>query len=121
MYRILMKNMKFHSHIGVFPEEKKLGQAIEMDLTVDVEASPTSDQLEETVSYADFYPIIEEEVKTSRVDLIESLAQSILAQIRAWDQKGQLSRVNLKIRKIGLPLDGVLDYVQVEMGDPLND
>ncbi|RLK63334.1 dihydroneopterin aldolase [Atopobacter sp. AH10] len=121
MYRILMKNMKFHSHIGVFEEEKKLGQAIELDLLVEVKKTPKCDSIEDTVSYADFYDIIKEEVENSRADLIETLAQSIVEAIKAWDTKGQLSKVNVKLRKIALPIDGILDYVQVEMGDDLND
>ena len=34
MYKIKINNMKFHSYIGVYEEEKKIGQNIEIDLII---------------------------------------------------------------------------------------
>ena len=34
MYKIKINNMKFHSYIGVYQEEKKIGQNIEIDLII---------------------------------------------------------------------------------------
>ena len=33
LYKIKINNMKFHLYIGVYEEEKKIGQNIEIDLT----------------------------------------------------------------------------------------
>ena len=34
LYKIKINNMKFHSYIGVYEEEKKIGQNIEIDLII---------------------------------------------------------------------------------------
>ena len=35
MYKIKLNNIKFRAHIGVLPEEKVLGQNLEIDLIVE--------------------------------------------------------------------------------------
>ena len=54
--------MAFNTYNGVFAEEKKLGQKIEIDCEMDypIETMVKTDELEETVSYADVYETIEE-------------------------------------------------------------
>lgn len=54
MYVIRLNNMRFHSHIGVLQEEKVVGQNIAIDLETTIDAVPHDDQLDSTVSYADF-------------------------------------------------------------------
>ena len=47
--------MKFFSHIGVLPEEKILGQNLEIDLIVTTNFSYSGlDELDETLSYVAF-------------------------------------------------------------------
>lgn len=62
MYTIRVQNMQFHGHIGVLPEEKKVGQTLQVDLEVVINAVPVADQLASTVSYGDFYPIVEKKL-----------------------------------------------------------
>lgn len=113
MYHIKMNNMQFHSHIGVLPEEKAVGQDIQIDVDVEAQTHPHDDQLSSTVSYADFYDIINHIVSNSKVDLIETLAQTIMMQIKHSDTR--IGIVKVTIRKLGLPVDGVLDNVEIEM------
>ena len=54
--------MAFNTYNGVFAEEKKLGQKIEIDCEMDypIETMVRTDELDETVSYADVYETIAE-------------------------------------------------------------
>lgn len=113
MYHIRMNNMQFHSHIGVLPEEKVVGQDIQIDLDVEANTQPHDDLLTTTVSYADFYEIVDHIVSNKKVDLIETLAQNIMTQIKKADAR--VGTVKVTIRKLGLPIDGVLDNVEIEM------
>ncbi|ELA71510.1 MULTISPECIES: dihydroneopterin aldolase [Lactobacillales] len=113
MYTIRIKNMAFHSHIGVLKEEKKVGQTIEIDIDVAVDAIPKDDALSTTVSYGDFYPTIKQIVDRSRVDLIETLAQEVILAIKNIDDR--IQTVTVRIRKLNLPVDGVFDHVEIEM------
>ncbi|GAA2979837.1 dihydroneopterin aldolase [Lentilactobacillus parakefiri] len=113
MYQITMHNMRFHSHIGVLPEEKVVGQNIQIDLKVAVNAVPADDDLKSTVSYADFYPTVANVIQNNRVNLIETLAQIIIDAIKNIDRR--IAAVNIHIRKQGTPINGVLDDVEIEM------
>lgn len=72
--------MKFHTYNGVFAEEKKLGQKLEIDVDMQypIEERVQHDDLNETVSYADVYGTIREFVTTHSFDLIESVANQLL-------------------------------------------
>ena len=105
--------MRFHSHIGVLPEEKVVGQNIQIDLKVAVNAVPADDDLKSTVSYADFYPTVANVIQNNRVNLIETLAQIIIDAIKNIDRR--IAAVNIHIRKQGTPINGVLDDVEIEM------
>ncbi len=113
MYKIRIHNMQFHSHIGVLPEEKTVGQTIQIDLEVLVIAEPQDDQLDSTVSYADFYPIVKTIIDHSRVNLLETLAERIINAIKQQDNR--IKNVTVKIRKLNLPVDGVFDNVEIEV------
>lgn len=114
MYQIKINNMKFYAHIGFFPEEKKLGQNLEIDLVVKMVTFAQDDELASTVSYADFYQAIADIVAESRVDLIETLAQTIITEIKALDET-KIQTVWVSIRKMAVPIDGIFDSVEIEM------
>ena len=116
MYKIKINNMRFHSHIGVYDEEKKIGQNIEIDLTVYAKYEDFDDNIENTHSYGDFYRLIAKIVDESRVDLIETLAQTIIKSIKNL-APDTFERVNVKIRKLAVPIDGIFDSVEIEMED----
>ncbi|KRL37200.1 hypothetical protein FD20_GL000536 [Liquorilactobacillus uvarum DSM 19971] len=108
--------MRFHSHIGVYQEEKKLGQNIEISLEVkfNINEKMIKDQVENTINYADFYAIIAEIVKESRVDLIETLALMIIEEIKQKNRE-KIATVKVKLKKMSVPIDGVFDNVEIEM------
>ncbi|MCR8969029.1 dihydroneopterin aldolase [Facklamia sp. 7083-14-GEN3] len=114
MFKIKLNNMRFYSHIGYFPEEKKLGQNIAVDLTVTMKASVTRDDLNETVSYAHFYDLIAEYVQKTRVDLIETVAFDLLDLIKQSNPQ-LISQVKVNVRKLQLPIDGILDSAEIEL------
>ena len=63
--------MAFNTYNGVFAEEKKLGQKIEIDCEMDypIETMVKTDELGETVSYADVYETIAEFVVKAKRNL----------------------------------------------------
>lgn len=113
MLKIKLNNMRFHSHIGFFAEEKILGQSLAIDLCVTLNADVTADNLDDTLSYAIFYQEVEEYIKESRVDLIETVAYDIWKRIKACNPD-RIERVKVNVKKIGLPIDGILDSAEVE-------
>lgn len=105
--------MKFFSHIGVLPEEKILGQNLEIDLIVTTNFSYSGlDELDETLSYVAFYESIAEIIEVSRADLIEKLAFDIIQAIK---QNNKVKTVEVHIRKLAVPITGIFDNVEIEM------
>jgi len=127
MYRIKINKMQFHSHIGVFQAEKELGQRIEIDLGVTMTTPYQGDQLDDTVSYAEFYQVVAQLVNRSRVNLVvaqlvnrsrvnlvETLAHDIIQAIHQLDAK-RIGLVQVNVRKIAVPIDGIFENVEIEM------
>lgn len=114
MYNIKINNMKFHSYIGVYAEEKKLGQNIEIDLLVKMKKKDISDNLSNTISYSSFYNEISSIIKCNNVDLIETLAQEIIKNIKKANPN-LIDAVKVNVRKLGVPINGIFDSVEIEM------
>ncbi|RZI48177.1 dihydroneopterin aldolase [Lactococcus kimchii] len=114
MYKIKLNNMKFKAHIGVLPEEKVVGQNIEVDLIVETNFDFSGlDQLEETLSYVDFYEATAQIIATSRADLIENLAFEIIRAVKASSER--IAAVEIHLRKLAVPIEGIFDSAEIEM------
>ena len=108
--------MKFHSYIGVYEEEKKIGQNIEIDLIISLSKEIIkNDYINSTLSYGDCYRKIEKIVKTSRVDLLETLALDIIKEMKKMNEKIEYVQVN--IRKLAVPINGIFDSVEIQIKD----
>ncbi len=107
--------MSFHTYNGVFPEEKRLGQRLEIDveLTYPIEQQVKTDNLNETVSYADVYETIESFVLNHNYNLIESLANNLLTTLLA--NYLSISDITLKVRKYSVPIAGIFDNIEIEV------
>lgn len=113
--KIRINNMSFHTFNGVFAEEKKLGQRLQIDaeLTYPIETKVQHDDLKETVSYADVYQTIEDFVLNHNFNLIESVANHLLQLI--LDKYPTIEAVKLKVRKYSVPIAGIFDNVEIEV------
>ncbi len=77
--RIVLRDIRFHGHHGVSPEEREVGQSysVDLDLEMDLSAAGRSDDLVHTVDYADASRQVIELGTTRRFCLIEALAETI--------------------------------------------
>ena len=108
MYKININNMKFHSYIGVYQEEKKIGQNIEIDLIISLSKKIIKDDdITSTLSYGDCY--------RSNVDLLETLALEIIEEIKKLNDK--IESVQVNIRKLAVPINGIFDSVEIQIKD----
>lgn len=120
--KIRINNMSFHTYNGVFPEEKRMGQRLEIDveLTYPIEEQVKNDDLTETVSYADVYDTIERFVLNHNYNLIESLANNVLQTLLA--DYPMITEITLKVRKYSVPIAGIFDNIEIEVsGSNYND
>ena len=112
---IHLRNMQFYAYHGVNPEEKTLGQRFEVDVTLQVDTRPAglSDDLRQTINYAQVYKLVKRIVEEERFDLIEALAETLAMQI---GKQFAPAGVRISVRKPQVSLKGsVLDYVGVDI------
>ncbi|MFC0046584.1 dihydroneopterin aldolase [Metabacillus iocasae] len=115
MDKIFVHNMKFYGYHGVFAEENKLGQRFNVDLTVelDLQKAGETDDLAQTVSYADLYNTCQSIVEGKTFKLVESIAETIAQEILSGYLLIQSCTV--KVYKPDPPIRGHYDSVAVEI------
>lgn len=115
MDKIIMQHMGFYGFHGVLEEEKTLGQKffVDLEMLVDLSEAGRSDQVDNTVSYADVYDDVKYFVESARYNLIEALAENICNMILT--KYSQVGEVMVRIKKPEAPVRGIFDYFAVEI------
>ncbi|MCX6938442.1 MAG: dihydroneopterin aldolase [Verrucomicrobia bacterium] len=103
---IHLKQLRFHGRHGVLPEEAVLGQPwiLDLDLVVDIAQAAASDDLTQTVNYAEVYELCRDLVTRERFALIETLAHRILSAVLAAHPS--VLSATLTIHKPHVPIPG---------------
>jgi 7,8-dihydroneopterin aldolase/epimerase/oxygenase len=83
MDKIHLKQMQFYGYHGVFSEETKLGQRFAVDLAVEVDLSKAgkSDELSDSINYAELYQVCKDVVEGPPYKLVEAVAETIATTI----------------------------------------
>ena len=99
---------------GVLPEEKVRAQPFEvhLELSVDLSVAGESDDLNDTVSYADVIDSVERVITHERFELLERLAQRIAVVCRADER---VTEVVVEVRKLRPPVPTEVGYVAVRI------
>lgn len=113
--RIFLHAMEFEGHHGADDEERSDPQVIEVDveLRLDLTAAGTSDDLDQTVNYATVYERCRAIAEERSFHLLEGIAEAIASDL--LDGFSRLQSVVVRVRKPGVPIDGVLEYAGVEV------
>lgn len=115
MDKILLSAMEFYGYHGVLPEETKLGQrfVVDLELSLCLKKAGQSDDLSETVNYADVYQLTKEIVEGPPFKLIEAVAEKLAAKILATFPNVRECKV--KLTKPNPPISGHYRSVAVEI------
>lgn len=121
MDKIRIKNLRFYTYNGVLPEEKKLGQQIALDIEMQtsLKKAGKSDNVVDTVSYAEVTEKVSGLVQSKSFDLMEALVSAILDVIEE-NFGGQLTKAIVKVRKYSVPMPGNFDHIEIEMEREFN-
>lgn len=112
---INLNRMQFYGYHGALLEEQRMGQRFDVDVTIncDLYQAGTTDQLEQTVNYAEIYMQVKEIVEGRAYKLIETVAEKIAETILLNFTKVESCRV--KVIKPNPPIAGHYDSVSVEI------
>ncbi|MDX9757607.1 MAG: dihydroneopterin aldolase [Bacteroidota bacterium] len=112
---IRLKNAVFYGYHGNHHEERFLGGRfhIDVEMETDFREAAEHDDLHRTVNYEAVYNLMQDIVTNQSFKLIEALARRIALAV--LDQFTEVRAVIVRVRKPGVPLKGVIDFVEVEV------
>ncbi len=112
--KILLKNMIFYAHHGYYEAERELGQKFEVDIQLecDLKTAANSDDLKQTINYQAIYKIAKDTFENYKFKLIETVAEKIASKLL---RISGISNVLIRVRKPHVPLNGLLDFVEIEI------
>jgi dihydroneopterin aldolase len=111
--RIGVHRIALFAHHGVLDEEARMGQRfyVSLEARVDARRAGASDEVADTVSYADMTDIAVRIGTTRRFRLLEALAEAIAAEVLAT--MPGVSSIVVRIDKPSAPVPAVIDGVSV--------
>lgn len=112
--KIIARGLTFQGSHGVLPAEKSNKQPFIVDLEIFKDLCPAgmSDNLEDTVSYAEVYAVVKRIVEQESYNLIETLAENIAAAILL---RFPIKGINVRVYKPQAPVEGEFEYFAVEI------
>lgn len=101
--RIVVTGLELWGYHGVFDHEKRDGQRflIDLDIELDTAVSADSDDVSDTLNYAELLDAVEAVVIGEPVDLIETLAANVLGVVWKFPQP---STATVTVHKPGAPV-----------------
>ena len=114
MDKIILNGIQFHGYHGVAEAERQLGQKYEIDLelTTDLSAAGTTDDLTHTIDYAQVVQLVIEIGTGQSFQLFEALAETIAESIFT---QFQIEEVRITVKKLSPPIEPTLTYAGVEI------
>lgn len=115
MDKIIVRNLKLFCYHGVNPEEKQDGQNFVFDIEakVDLSLPCTTDNVDDTVSYAKIIKTVRRVAQSEKNDLIERVAQRIVDEI--FSEFDKVSSLIVTVKKPEAPIKADFDYVAVSI------
>lgn len=109
---IRLDTLRFYSRIGVFDQERTVGNEFVVDVMATVCADGfVSENLATTVSYADIYRVVEDAMSLEWL-LLESAAKHIADAV--LDNWNVMKEVRVRITKTSAPISGIQGVCSVE-------
>lgn len=111
---IFLENVHFYAYHGVAPQETLVGNEfiISLTLKVDFGRATETDEVTDTVSYADVYEVLKEEMAVPS-KLLEHVCGRIVR--RLFHDFAEIEEVSIQLGKRNPPMGADIDTAGVEM------
>lgn len=113
-FEINLKDIHFYSYHGVMSQESKVGNEFTVNLSIRIPYSDDilKDDLEATISYADLYDIVAEEMASPK-KLLETVAAQICK--RCYEKWDYILGGEITICKSAPPIRGITGQSEVRL------
>ena len=110
---IIVRDLQVFARHGVLPEEAVLGQRFALDITacLDLVSAGRSDDLTQSVSYAEIVETAIATLTTKRFNLLEAAAQAVADAL--FGRFPAIDRLLIELRKPAAPIDAIFAHVAV--------
>jgi dihydroneopterin aldolase len=114
MSKIYLEDVKIYAYHGVLPEENIIGTyyILNLEIHTDLWKAAESDDLNDTISYADINDILHQEMQI-KSKLLEHVAGRIINKIN--EKFSNVSYVKLKLTKTAPPMKGEMKGASIEL------
>lgn len=114
MDKIRLVNIELYGYHGLRDEEREIGGkfSVDVEIGLDLRKAGETDSIHHTVDYRRIYELVKEVVMGRNFKLIESIAHSIAEAIMGELDVGY---VKIRVRKLHPPINGLVDYAEVEV------
>ena len=104
-YTIELRDVHLFAHHGVMQQEREIGAwfTIDLELEINDHGCSESDLIDNTVSYADVYGVLKEEMKQPS-NLLENVCNRISKKI--YEKFGQVDTIKITLYKDTPPMGG---------------
>lgn len=115
MDKIIIKNLKVFAFHGVNPEETQYGQNFLLDISagVDISLPCRTDNIENTVSYAEIIKTVRRTMQEKNCKLLEHAAQRVADALFAEFE--QIDTLTVTLKKPDAPIKADFGWVAVEI------
>ncbi len=110
MLTVAIKNAKFGAPVGLYPQESKTLNQIQIDASV---SQPADVQNLPLIDYTHIYELIKQSLEQNLTTL-ESIVKAIY---NALKERFPGSTLSIKVRKLHPPIAGQVDYAEVAYED----
>ena len=112
--KIELRKMTFYAYHGVSPQETQVGNTFVVDLllTASLEKAVYSDDLNDTINYAEVYEMVRNEMRVPS-KLLEHVAGRILTALKR--RFPQLSEVEVVVSKMNPPFGGDVQSASIHL------
>lgn len=117
--KIILEDIKIYAYHGVLPEEAIIGNhyVVNLEVHADLEKASKSDDLDDTINYAEINSIIHQEMEM-RSQLLEHVIGRIINKIE--NQFPEISFIKIKLTKTIPPMPGEMKGVSLEFEKEIN-
>jgi len=114
MFKIIIKNLELYGYHGVSPEEKREGQYFVFNVEINIlkDSFLGSDDLLETVNYAEAVELVKKINSATKYNLLETLAEEIAVSVSGLSLI--ISKVKARVEKINPPINESVESVGAE-------
>lgn len=116
-FTIRLENLQFHSRIGLYEQERIVGNDFIVDIRIVIPADRFEpENIDTTVNYAEVYGIVEKTMGETLL-LIETAARKIADGIKSRFQ--HIRHISVKLTKVAPPIPGMRGSASAEFSQDL--